>query len=193
MTKIRAFLAFDISDEVKAELASVVGILASKDRDVRWVKPELMHCTIRFFGEIDENLLLTKLAPVIEREVRHQSPIQLSAHGIGVFPNWRYPRVIWSGITGETETVMALHAKLEECFHEYGLVRDPRQLRLHLTLGRAKSPLKETGPLMHLVEKMVEHEFGEFTVSKLTLYQSTLTREGPVYTALRSFPLGAQS
>ncbi len=191
--KIRSFLAFDIPEAVKAEMASVISVLSTKERDVRWVAPELMHCTIRFFGEVEEKLLLQRLAPKIEQEVLHQSPVRLEARGIGVFPNWRYPRVIWAGIGGETETVVALHSKLEEAFQDYPLPKDQRMLRLHLTLGRAKSPIKAGSPLLHLVEKMIEHQFGEFTVDALTLYESRLTKDGPVYTALRRFPLGANA
>lgn len=191
--KIRSFLAFDIPEEVKAEMASVISVLASKERDVRWVAPELMHCTIRFFGEVEEKLLFQKLSPMIEQEVLHQAPVRLEARGIGVFPNWRYPRVIWAGIGGETETVVALHSKLEEAFQDFPLPKDQRMLRLHLTMGRAKSPIRANSPLLHLVEKMVEHAFGEFTVDALTLYESRLTKDGPIYTALRRFPLGANA
>ena len=61
-------------------------------------------------------MLLGKLSDTIEREVRHQSPIHLVGRGIGVFPNWRYPKVLWAGLTGDTESVISLHAKLEEAF-----------------------------------------------------------------------------
>ncbi|MFA4874765.1 MAG: RNA 2',3'-cyclic phosphodiesterase [bacterium] len=191
--KIRSFLAFDIPPKMQAELGSIIGLLSQKTHDVKWVKTELMHCTLRFFGEVEEELLTGKLSQVIEREVRHQAPIHLFGHGIGVFPNWRYPRVLWAGLAGDTEAVISLHAKLEETFEELGLHRDPRALRLHLTLGRARSSLKDCEPLVHLVEKLAEREFGEVDVNALTLYKSVLTREGPVYTALQTFPLGTSS
>jgi 2'-5' RNA ligase len=131
-----------------------------------------------------------KLAGVIGREVRHQSPIHLSGHGIGVFPNWRYPRVLWAGLTGQTDAVISLHAKLEDAFEEFGLKKDPRELRLHLTLGRAKTAFKDREALTAIVEKMAEKEFGEFDIKELVLYRSDLTKEGPIYTALKRFPLG---
>ena len=188
--KIRSFLAFDIPQAVRDELASVVELLSPKVKGVKWVKPKKMHCTIRFFGNVEEDVIMGKLSDMISREVRHQSPIHLSGHGIGVFPNWRYPRVLWAGLTGETDSVISLHAKLEEAFDEFGLKKDPRALRLHLTLGRAKSAFKEKESLIGLVEKMVEKEFGEFDVKELVLYKSDLTKDGPIYTALKHFPLG---
>lgn len=189
--KIRSFLAFDIPPKMKAELGSVIGVLSQKARDIKWVKPERMHCTIRFFGDVEEDILLGKLSHIIEREVLHQAPIHLTGHGVGVFPNWRYPRILWAGLVGDTEAVMSLHAKLEQSFEELGLPRDPRVLRLHLTLGRARAPLKDCETLVHLVEKMGEHEFGSVNVDSLVLYKSVLTKEGPIYTALRKFQLGS--
>jgi 2'-5' RNA ligase len=190
--KIRSFLAFDIPDGVKEELGKAIAVLSPKVRGLRWVRPDRMHCTIRFFGDVEEELLMGRLSDVIEREVRHQTPIGLAAHGIGVFPNWRYPRVLWAGIEGETDAIISLHAKLEEAFSEFGLVHDPRVLRLHLTLARAKAPIKDGEALVGMVEKMGEQDFGAFRVDSLTLYKSVLTREGPIYTPLRSFQLGSE-
>ncbi len=188
--KIRSFLAFDIPEELKAELGKLIELFAPKVKGVRWVKPELMHCTIRFFGDMEEELLLGDLAKRIEKEVRHQSPFRLAGHGVGVFPNWRYPRVLWVGLQGETETVISLHAKLEEAFSDMGIKKDPRILRLHLTLGRAKSPFKDSEPLVSMVEKMADTDIGDFTVNSLALYKSVLTPDGPIYTELKRFPLG---
>lgn len=188
--KIRSFLAFDLTDEVREELGKLIALLSPKAKGIKWVDPHLMHCTMKFFGEIEEELLTGDLTRVIEETVRHQSPIHLKGVGVGVFPNWRYPRVIWAGLTGEVEAAISLHERLETVFEPFGLLRDERAFRLHLTLGRTKSALKNSEPLVNLVEKLVDREFGEFTVDHLTLYKSVLTRQGPIYTALREFQLG---
>ncbi len=190
--KIRSFLAFDIPEGVRSELGSVIDMLQPKVKGIKWVRPDKMHCTIRFFGNVEEDVLMGRLSDVIAREVRHQSPMHLCGHGIGVFPNWRYPRVLWAGLTGDTDAVISLHAKLEEAFEEFGLKKDPRELRLHLTLGRSRSAFKEKDALVGLLERMTEREFGEFDVRDLVLYRSDLTKDGPIYTALKRFPLGAQ-
>jgi len=188
--KIRSFLAFDISDEMKKGLVSIISLLSSKVKGVKWIRPELMHCTVRFFGDVEEELLLGKLSNVIGQEVRHQSPISLVGRGVGVFPNWRYPKVLWAGLHGDTESVISLHAKLEEAFEDFGFKEDKRVLRLHLTLGRAKSKFKGGKTLMKVVEKLGEKEFGKIVVDSLTLYKSVLAKEGPIYTVLKRFPLG---
>ena len=188
--KHRAFLAFDISDKMKAELAKVISVLSPKVTGVKWVEPKLMHCTIRFFGDVEEELLLGKLSSLIEREVLHQTPIHLKGQGVGAFPNWRYPKVFWAGLVGDAEALLSLQAKLEESFKTLGFAEDKRVFRLHLTLGRARSALKNCDALMQIVEKCADREFGEVVVDSLTLYKSVLTRDGSIYTPLKSFPMG---
>lgn len=190
---IRSFLAFDITDEVRNEVASIIKLLEPKAKGVKWIKPELMHCTMKFFGQVEEELLLGNVSAIIEEAVKNQAPFHLKGLGIGVFPNWRYPRVIWAGLVGDVEAAISLHEKLEVALRPFGLKRDDRQFRLHLTLGRAKSPLKNSEALVVLVEKLVDKQFGEITVDHLTLYKSVLTREGPIYTPLKVFPLGGKN
>ena len=189
---IRSFLAFDISDEMRQEMASIIGLLSPKAKGVKWIKPELMHCTLKFFGYVEEELLLGNISSVIEEAVKNQAPIHLKGKGVGVFPNWRYPRVIWAGLVGEVEAAISLHERLEAVLRPFDLKKDERAFRLHLTIGRAKSPLKNCEPLVAIVEKLADKEFGEIVIDHLTLYKSVLTREGPIYTSLKEFPLGGK-
>lgn len=190
--KLRSFLAFDISEEVRKELASLITLLEPKAKGVKWIKPELMHCTINFFGDVEEDLLMGDISQAIEKTVEGQQKINLKGVGIGVFPNWRYPKIIWAGLTGEVELAISLHDRLVAALEKFGLKKDERVFRLHLTLGRAKTPLKHCEGLINLVEKLAGREFGYILVDKLTLYKSVLTREGPIYTELREFKLGGK-
>jgi 2'-5' RNA ligase len=188
--KLRSFLAFDISDGMKEELSSIISYLSVHVKDVKWIQPSRMHCTIRFFGDVEESLLTGKLSDVIAAEVRHQAPMHLSGKGIGVFPNWRYPRVLWAGLHGDTESIISLHAKLEDAFEDFGFQKDKRDLRLHLTLGRMRPRFRGAGELVRLVEKLGEKEYGDIKVDSFVLYKSELKSDGPIYTALKSFRLG---
>ncbi len=191
--KIRSFLAFDLSDEVKGELKSLIALLEPKSKEVRWVQPERVHGTVRFFGDVEEELLLGKLSEVIARELRHQAPMHLVGRGLGVFPNWRYPKVLWAGLAGDTDAMRSLHRRLEEAFGEFGFAPDDREFRLHLTIGRAKKArFKGREALMQMVEKMADREFGEIAVDALVLYRSELTPDGPIYTPLKRFSLGGR-
>jgi 2'-5' RNA ligase len=191
MTKIRSFLAFDIPDAMKKELSGIIEVLAPKAKGIKWVDPQNIHCTLKFFGDVEEGVLLDGVSQTIMHEVKSQAPFSFHGMGLGVFPNWRYPRVIWAGLTGDTEAAASLHMRLEDAFTKYKIPADNRQaFRMHLTIGRVKSKLKDPNPLMSFVEKQVDRAFGDFNVDKLTLYKSVLTKEGPIYTSLKEFPFG---
>ena len=192
MTKIRSFLAFDIPNAMKKELAGIIKVLMPKAKGIKWVNPKNIHCTMKFFGDVEEGLFLDGIAQTITRELKSQAPFSFHGIGLGVFPNWRYPRVIWAGLTGDTEAAASLHARLEPAFEKYNIPSDNRRaFRLHLTIGRVKSKLKDPEPLMSFVEKQVDRTLGEFTVDRLVLYKSVLTKEGPIYTPLKEFKFGA--
>ena len=67
--KHRSFLAFDINEAMRSELSQVIALLSTKAKGVRWVKPELMHCTLRFFGEVEEEILTGRLSEVVAQAV----------------------------------------------------------------------------------------------------------------------------
>ncbi len=187
--EIRSFLAFDISDALKKEMAQLIELLEPKAKGFKWLKPNNMHCTLKFFGNIDQDLLLGDISKNIEDVANDQPPLDFLGVGVGVFPNWRYPRVIWAGLSGDVDEAIELHRKLEDRFQNFDIKKDQRAFRLHLTIGRAKSALKNPQGLVTLVEKLAAKDFGAIHVDKLVLYKSELTKQGPIYTALKTFAL----
>lgn len=187
--KLRAFLAFDIPDWVQEKLAALITDLRQYDDAVRWTDAGKFHVTVAFFGSVDEATLLGPASDRIATVVAQSKPVALECQGIGVFPNWKYPRVVWAGFAGETDPLLHLHHQLATALTEFGIDADERAFRLHLTLGRAKS-LKGASPLVKRVESLGPISFGEVTVDQLVLYKSQLTKEGSIYTALKAFPLG---
>lgn len=185
---MHAFLAFDLSKQAKENLGGLIRSLQTQTKSVRWIEPEKLHCTLKFFREIDEMVLKESVSQTIQQTAQKLSPVFLECVGVGVFPNWKYPSILWAGFTGEVETVVGWHTQLEEAFASYKIPKDPRQFRMHVTFGRMKSPVKKAAWLKTL-EKMVTYSFGKVPVDRLTLYKSELTKEGAVYTPLMEFPL----
>lgn len=189
LLKIRSFLAFTVSADLRRELGGMVELLASKVDGITWVRSDHIHCTLKFFGNVEETLLREKIAPTVAAISSTTSSITLAAVGLGAFPNWRYPRVVWAGLAGETERIAKLHEQLEASFVPFGIKRENRDFRLHLTLGRAKGRIKHTPEFSTFIEKQAIREFGTFPVDHLVLMKSVLTRRGAEYTPLQTFPL----
>lgn len=184
--RIRSFLAFDIPPKVKKTLGKLIADLSRKETGVKWIPAENLHITMKFFGDVEEELLLRDISDAVAKVATNYKPQSLQCSGIGVFPNWKYPRVVWAGFIGDVEPIINMQADLEKAFEPFDLKKDERVFRLHLTIGRAKE-LKSTGALNKLINELGPIEFGNVTFDRLTLYKSVLTKDGSIYTALKTF------
>jgi 2'-5' RNA ligase len=173
---MRTFIAIDLDDSLKRALEALAGELRPLARSVRWIGASGMHLTLKFLGEI-----LEEVAP------RHQI-FGLVLEGTGTFPSGgRDPRVLWVGVA-PGPPLLALQEDIERELEKLGFEREKRPFHPHLTLGRVKFPSR----LDHLVQEMRKHKdqrFGEMSVQKFTFFQSTLKPSGAEYAVLKEFRL----
>lgn len=190
MTKnIRAFLAMTIPQKVRQKVGGLIQELQQKAPEIHWLSPEKLHVTLFFFGSVDETTLVEKMAPEIQKALSGEPPLDLECGGLGVFPNWKYPKVIWAGITGDTDRLLMLHDHINDVLAPFDVKKDRRLFRPHLTIGRGDKIRKDTH-VVQLVERLGPIQFGHIPVKDLTLFRSELTKEGAIYTPLRVMPLG---
>src|SRR5512136_114839 len=109
---IRTFIALPIPDDIKDSLQSAILKLKGKNHGVRWVKPEGLHITLKFLGDIHEDLLGT-LSVELDRAAQNHHALKLSLSSCGAFPNVRRPRVVWAGLSGDMEELSGLAASIE--------------------------------------------------------------------------------
>lgn len=175
---IRAFIAISLPDEVRAALGQSSAVLAEQmpPRSVRWVKPDLLHVTLRFLGDTAVSQL-PLIVSELDRIAGQHSSIRLQVDGLGCFPNRKRPRVIWAGLRGDVVAVNALKQDIDAVLEPMGWEREARPFRPHLTLGRVKDGRKLLGVSWGTeVEKMV------VPVTAVHLIESQLRPSGPVYT-----------
>jgi 2'-5' RNA ligase len=179
---MRAFIAIELPGPVRAALVSLQRQLAQAEADVKWVEEDNLHVTMRFLGEISEDQ-----RQAIERllgEVAGRTPrLQLSLSHLGAFPSASSPRVIWVGVGQGSEALSRIAREIEEGLSALHLPREPREFAAHLTLGRVRSP-RNRAQLSHRLKELVWKPPAPFEVAHLTLFQSTLTSSGPLYTPL---------
>jgi len=178
---MRTFIAIDLHPEIKVRLLDFISRLRQAGGSVKWVKPQALHLTLKFLGEIPEDKV-----PPVEAVIRsvcagHRA-FSLVVEGTGAFPPGKSPRVLWVGIREEAE-IVSLQDKLEEALDKEGFPRERREFHPHLTLGRVKAAqnLKET---TEILGRHGQTHFGEMVVNELTFYQSILKPEGPEYRVL---------
>ncbi|MGE0681617.1 MAG: RNA 2',3'-cyclic phosphodiesterase [Candidatus Binatia bacterium] len=181
---IRAFIAVTLGELIIEEIAKVHRLLQEAKGDIRWTRVDSLHLTLKFLGDI-EHKQVEPILRVLNKLVGTRPPLHLIAQGLGVFPNLKRPRVLWVGLKGEG--LIKLVEAIETALMRLDFPPDDREFTPHLTLGRIRSPRGWD----RVFALMKEHEnvlFGESTIEKVTLYQSTLRPDGAIYTVLGSIP-----
>jgi len=184
---MRTFIAIDLSPEIKARLAALVERLAGLSRDIKWVRQDSMHLTLKFLGEVDD-LRAARVEDLLQTIAPKYHPIPMTLKGTGTFPpGSKSPRVLWVGAEADP-LLAAFQEEVEEGCEKLGFVREGRPFRPHLTLGRIKSQ-SALGPVLREFEQSRDESFGEMLVERLTFFQSRLRPGGAEYSILREFPL----
>ena len=185
---LRSFLAVELPGTIRKKIGEVQKDLKSSGADVRWVSPENIHLTLKFFGNVEESLI-ENIVKSIEGPVQDTPSFFLKVQGMGAFPNLKNPRVVWMGLQEGRERVIYIQQQLERVFEKMGFQPEDRPFHPHLTLGRVKSN-RGKNELVRGMEGYREEELGNFQVEKIILFKSDLKPMGPIYTTLREIRLG---
>jgi len=184
---IRAFLAIEPPETVRQAMAVVQNRLKyCVSGAISWVRPEGIHLTLKFFGNIAETDI-DRISAAVEPVAARFAPLDLQVRRVGLFPDSRRPRVIWLGLEGDVSALKALQEEADRELERYGFSREDRPFRAHLTLARIKSPRGLTG-LDRIMKKSEVYEAGRFQAEGLTLFRSDLTPQGAIYSKLAGYP-----
>ncbi len=191
MEQVRAFIAIELPDQVKASLSSLERRLGRDEQPcVKWVDPEGVHLTLKFLGSIPKEKV-PRIVEAIAQVANGASPLQLELGMLGAFPSLGRPQVIWVGITGDVERLSLLQKGIDQALIPLGFNPESRSFTPHLTLGRLReraSPeeRKSIGELM----KATEFESGSILEAReISLVRSKLTPTGAIYSRLASIQL----
>jgi len=184
---IRTFIAIEIPGDILDRISDILRVLKKGCPYVRWVRPESIHLTLKFLGNIDAKRL-GNLA--LELTDLLGTPLSLSLGRPGGFPNLKRPRIVWLGLEGDTEGLMGLQQEIEERCAKIGFPEEKRGFSPHLTLGRIKSgrPADLEG-LSTLLDKVDVTGIPPLRADAVYLYESILKPAGAEYRKLNSFAL----
>lgn len=179
---LRLFVALDLPGEIRDRLV----MLQAGVPGARWVKPENLHVTLRFIGEV-EDPVAQDLDAALVRVAAPEFALQLD--GVGHFGSERKPQVLWAGVA-RSEPLQFLRDKVDRAVVAAGLSPDERKFRPHVTLGKLKEAPAErvarwlSGNALFLAGPIAMHGFG--------LYRSHLYSEGAIYEELVHYPLNGR-
>jgi len=184
---MRLFIALKLPSAVRENLAALLKSLRAVSPQTRWVRPENLHVTLKFIGEVPE----TKLAAIRNALslARSDQPVTLNFRGLGFFPNEKHPRVFWAGIEG-SPNLKTLAADIDKAAEKLGIPHEQRPFSPHLTLARFEPPgLQEK--LRYAIQENAARDFGSLHAGQFHLIESQLKASGAEYTTLESFSFAA--
>lgn len=179
---VRAFVAVEISDEVRQNFAALQFDLKNTRARVKWVRPGDIHLTLAFLGDIFGSMV-SGVSDAMDTIAETVTPFSYEVSGIGFFGRRRSPRVIWVGAKGNLSPLMDIQARLTASLRELKLPTDDKPFVPHLTLARIRSP-QNVNELVEALESRKEEYFGQVKVDRMVLFGSQLKPDGPCYTVL---------
>ena len=192
MEQLRAFIAVELPLRAREALEGVTADLqALALTGVRWVRPEGVHLTLKFLGNIG-SASIEPISQAMSRCAASTAPFELSLGKVGAFPSLRAPRVIWVGLEGALEPLLGLQRTLEDELAGLGFIPERRPYSAHLTLGRIRegTPPAQRRRVGDALGQVLEAEDAELPVKDISLIKSTLAPTGATYTGLFSALLG---
>lgn len=178
---IRTFIAVDIPDSTRVNIGKLQDKLRQHRADVKWVRPEGIHITLKFLGNVEEGRI-EEVVHAVREAVNSLDPFVVALGGTGTFPNARRPRVLWVGVEKGSENLVELATRIEAKLSDLGFPKEKRKFSAHLTIGRVRSPsrIEATVRAMH----SIGFEGEGFEVGEVVVMKSDLRPTGAIYTAL---------
>jgi 2'-5' RNA ligase len=183
---MRCFIAIELPQDIKESISSLIDKLRHISRGIRWVPVENIHLTIKFLGEVKEDLI-----PEIEKRLSsicmNHGSFNIAVHRTGAFPNFKYPNVLWIG-TDESEELKGLHKDIDESMSGLGFEKEDRRFSPHFTMGRVRDG-KGIESILKDLYTMKDNFFGSMAVNEILLMKSVLKPTGAEYSKIAVFKL----
>ena len=200
---IRAFLAVELSQELRAELALVQQELKhsiepelKRDTRISWVQPAKIHLTMKFLGDMDEQVI-DPLQTALEQAIGNRAAVNVPLERLGAFPRPHSPRVLWVGPPehwekgAEAKRIAEIHDAIEQACEGLGFLRETKPFSPHLTLARIKAGERQVGAALAkggVLDSPLS--LGSLAVESVVLMKSELRPTGSVYTRLWEVKIG---
>jgi 2'-5' RNA ligase len=191
---VRLFVALEIPSDVRDNLAAFLKDMRKlseelPEKGVRWVRPENLHMTLKFIGEVADAKLEGIRAALAT--VRGAAPLEIQIRGMGFFPDGERPTVLWTGLDAAAN-LASLAGAMDRATATQGIKKENRAFLPHLTLARFAPPGIQSR-LRAAIQQNGDRKFGAFEAREFHLIESKLKPTGAEYTSLASFPIALEA
>jgi RNA 2',3'-cyclic 3'-phosphodiesterase len=191
---VRCFVAIELPPAASAALVAAGSAVRKLDPSwagEKWVAPESLHVTLKFLGEVDAGQV-DVLGAALADLARVQAPFEVALRSLRAVPGGRRTSMIWAAVDDPSGSCASLAARIDTSAEQIGVERDVRRFSPHITLVRARHP-RSLAPdvLPGAAEASGLAQLHPVSVGAVTLFQSTLTRTGPIHEPLGAFSFQA--
>ena len=190
---MRCFIAIDIDENIRKAFADLEQQMQTRTRgeninksDVKWVRPEHVHITLKFLGEVKDKQI-SEVCNIVGELAKQSKGFELDMESVGHFGG-KSARVLWVGTGEGGEELHLLAEAIDERLSLAGWPKETREFSGHLTLCRIRNTLAGF-KLAQMGKEYEGFKLGAVSVDSLSVYQSELTPSGPNYTVLVKYEL----
>jgi len=182
MNRVRTFVAIPCGDAIRQAAKEIMHRLGAADAKVRWVRPENLHWTLKFLGNV-ELRQTAEICRVVQEVARQSPPFEMHVATVGAFPHAQRPRTVWLGVDQGSAAFTQLAGLVERRLSQRGYKEEHRPVVPHLTLGRVRGSMN-IAALAQRIAAEAETSLGIDPVQQIVVYNSELQSGGPVYQPL---------
>lgn len=178
---LRTFISVTVPNEIIPLRDMLKTTVKHQKKNLRWVITGQIHLTLKFLGFAPPDVI-DELNSIIAKVISRYTKIDLTVTGTGCFPVPTRPRVLWLGMTGQTDTLTSLVSDLNTALEPLGFPAEEQKVVPHITLARIKYPPKHTPDISAFLQTTYDPIL--MTVSRVQFMRSELFPDGPVYSIL---------
>ena len=189
---LRLFVAVELTDEARSAIRDVIeGVVESGVKNLRPVRPETVHLTLKFLGDVPSSRI-ENLVEAIGAVALTDTPFALALSGAGVFPSPARARVLWLGIGGDTTALSELQVGIEDAVASLGFARDRKPFSPHLTVARLdnRASRSDRSLAAEALASLPHPDGVEIPVRSISIMRSILGRGGATHRRIAELPLG---
>ncbi|OGF44364.1 MAG: 2'-5' RNA ligase [Candidatus Firestonebacteria bacterium RIFOXYA2_FULL_40_8] len=187
---MRLFLAVHLSDEIKTNIEQTIETLKTAKADVKWIRKEALHITLKFLGDTDKSRV-KGIIPLLSYTAKEVKPFTFITGKPGAFPDMDKPKVLYTGLSSGKTEIISLSKIIDETLVKAAFKREEKPFNPHITLGRCTSVLnlpKLKEALLNTISPEIEQKVEAFYLVKSELIGNTA-----VYKDLEEFNLSKYS
>lgn len=168
---MRLFVAAILPEEIRGQVSNHIDLLSSRYDGVKWEKPEKLHITLKFLGDVDDSQA-KDIAVLLKKLALSYISFNLTLKELGGFPNLKKPRILYIGLSKNTQLSKFVN-ELEKQLAELGFEKEARKFIPHITIGRVKKRIN--------IQDMPQLIQSSFNANDIGLIKSELCQSGSVY------------